>query len=137
MDNNRPLTLNDYPKGPVLAEWACGDLKQEEGGNPETLTKKNYELLASYNWVPVGQKDGKATLVVPGKFSICALDWEMSIINMVHARASGKMDPASAPRLAHSRHRSMVYRPARPPKPCLSPRARVTGTLHPSPDVRP
>lgn len=69
-----PLTLNDYPRGPVLAEWVSNELRPEEDENSEILTKKNYELLASYNWLPLGRKDGSAALVVPGEYRICALN---------------------------------------------------------------
>lgn len=88
MDNSRPLALNDYPKGPTLAEWGSSELMPEEDGNSENLTKTNYELLASYNWLPLDRKEGEAAMVVPGKYRIyiCILNSDrcgVNIINMV------------------------------------------------------
>jgi len=68
IDDRVPLALSDYPKGPLLAEWRTSDLgvKKDEAVEPDSTTKKHFELMASYNWVPLGPKEGKAVLVVPG-----------------------------------------------------------------------
>ena len=82
MDNSRPLALNDYPKGPKLAEWESSELMPEEDRNSENLTKTNYELLASYNWLPLDRKEGEAAMVVPGKYRICTLNSDRCGVNI-------------------------------------------------------
>lgn len=75
MDDRVPLAAKHFPKGPVLEELTSADLvgpastvQGEEGGTEKKITKEDYELLASYNWLPKEVGGQVAAIVVPGKF---------------------------------------------------------------------
>ena len=76
LDTRAPLTAEHFPKGPVLAELTSADLvasvsnvqREEEEGTGKKFTKEDYELLASYNWLPKEMGAQVAAMVVPGEF---------------------------------------------------------------------
>ena len=75
-DARAPLAAEHFPKGPVLAELTSADLvasvsnvqREDEEGTGKKFTKEDYELLASYNWLPKEMGAQVSAMVVPGEF---------------------------------------------------------------------